>query len=284
MRQLFICLTFVVLMPLCWANDNPPDSRLKVRPIDAPADKSIQPAQPKADLEKVLSKLVEIFRKDDFLASLGYYLIAHIVSGERPEMAIRFCDRATKRNPDLVEAYCLRGINYVQLRQYEPAVRDLNKFIEMHQKQCRGSLAQCPHHKDLPPEFKKDLEIVNDLLILWAHTGRGVAYAKLGRHQAAIKDLNKAVRVDPKNAHTYNSLGEVYRLSGDYEAAIRSYRQAVELDPEHPAAYYNLGLTYYMHNRPYLALRAYLTGFLSDADALAALKTLSIIEILTGRF
>lgn len=159
-----------------------------------------------------------------------------------------------KGSPTSVSSYISRGIAYGKLGQYQKAIEDFNKGIEL-----------------------------NPKYILAYHL-RGATYVKLSQYQQAIKDLTKAIELDPNNADPYNTLGEAYRLSGNYSAAIQNYQRAIQINPSHPSAYYNLGYTYYKENRPYHSVMAYLSGFLNDKNALNALRSLSVIDILTGRF
>jgi tetratricopeptide (TPR) repeat protein len=155
---------------------------------------------------------------------------------------------------DVHDVYVRRGQVYCLLKKYQLAMEDFNKAILLNQESYE------------------------------AYSYRGVVYIKIGRYQLAAEDLKKSLEINPRNADSFNFLGELYRNLRDYEKAIQNYQKAIQIDPRHCAAYYNLGLTYYILDKPYLSVRSYLMGFLKDNNALNALKGLSIIDILSGRF
>src|SRR4029078_9706776 len=59
---------------------------------------------------------------------------------------------------------------------------------------------------------------------------RGIARRLLCDVENAFKDLDEAVRLDPKNASHYNLRGEAYYWESEYAKAVESYSQAIELD------------------------------------------------------
>jgi tetratricopeptide (TPR) repeat protein len=60
---------------------------------------------------------------------------------------------------------------------------------------------------------------------------RGAAYEKLGEHDRAIKDLDRALALDPNFALAYYVRGLAYGSLGEYDRASRDLNRAVELDP-----------------------------------------------------
>jgi tetratricopeptide (TPR) repeat protein len=88
------------------------------------------------------------------------------------------------------------------LKEYEKAIEDYNKAIE------------------LDPKFAI------------AYTNRGVAYDKLKEHEKAIEDFNKAIELDPKNVAMYLNLSEAIIIMGDYKSASKNIAKALYLSPE----------------------------------------------------
>ena len=70
---------------------------------------------------------------------------------------------------------------------------------------------------------------------------KGTNYLAEGRIDDAIKNLEKAVEIDPSNSAIHNNLGLALNESGDKKAAIRSFQDAINLDPKNSFAYVNLG-------------------------------------------
>jgi tetratricopeptide (TPR) repeat protein len=80
----------------------------------------------------------------------------------------------------------------------------------------------------------------------------------------ALKDFEKAVKLDPKNYKAFNGLGYAYRKSGDYAKALDSYSAALKLSPNFPDAIEYRGEAYLGLNRPEDAKQAYLLLFASS--------------------
>lgn len=288
MRFLIIFAAFLILIPVCWVVANPLDSPLRESPPSKPSNYGQEALPLPSEMTEMIRKLFKMFEEDDLVAAHGYVLVAVLLTERgKPRSGIEYYNKAIKLNPKIFYAYCLRGLAYLNLRLYAPAKEDFSKFIELYpenyerfNKYWLGDEKE----KELPPKIQRKHKLLMDQLIANAYLGRGVAYTQLGEYRPAIKDLKKAIQLDPRNADAYASLGVTHQSRGDYKSAIRNYEEAIQLNPQHPTAYYNLGWCYYLYNHPYLSVRSYLLGFLNDKDALQAIKSLSISDILTGRF
>jgi tetratricopeptide (TPR) repeat protein len=63
------------------------------------------------------------------------------------------------------------------------------------------------------------------------HAQRGIVYARRRQYEAAIEELQTAIRLDPRNASYHITLGDLYRGLQDIERARGEYCRALELDP-----------------------------------------------------
>lgn len=70
-----------------------------------------------------------------------------------------------------------------------------------------------------------------------AHAIRGGIYAKLGDHHRAIEDCTRAIELDPKFALAYAMRGYIYFRLQDYEKVFADSNKAIELDPGFASAY-----------------------------------------------
>jgi tetratricopeptide (TPR) repeat protein len=73
-----------------------------------------------------------------------------------------------------------------------------------------------------------------------------------------IPKLKRLVQVNPRNAVTWNTLGNLYKSAGLYREAIMAYQQATSIDPDKAEYYHNLGMVYGAEGR--------------DEDAIIALQ------------
>ncbi|WP_257179895.1 MULTISPECIES: tetratricopeptide repeat protein [Bradyrhizobium] len=74
-----------------------------------------------------------------------------------------------------------------------------------------------------------------------AYCNRGHGLTEKRELDAALSDLDEAVRLAPDYACAYNNRGRVYSFKRDYDRAIADYDQAINLDPSLALAYSNRG-------------------------------------------
>jgi tetratricopeptide (TPR) repeat protein len=67
------------------------------------------------------------------------------------------------------------------------------------------------------------------------YVSRGWAYHLQGLAGHAIRDLTKAVEMNPGNAYAYGMRGKIFEDAGNRAFAITDYRKAVKLDPNYAA-------------------------------------------------
>jgi tetratricopeptide (TPR) repeat protein len=108
-------------------------------------------------------------------------------------------------------AFLQKGINSIQSEDYQQAIKDFDKAIELN-----PNLAE-------------------------AYNNRGLVYGKLGNLQQAIKDFDKAIELNPNYAEAYYSRGIAFGKLGNLQQEIKDYDKAIELNPDLAQAYYNRG-------------------------------------------
>ncbi len=59
----------------------------------------------------------------------------------------------------------------------------------------------------------------------------GIISLRLGKYKEAIESIEKSLELDPKNANSLASLGEVQEEKEEFEKAIEYYKKAIELNP-----------------------------------------------------
>ena len=73
------------------------------------------------------------------------------------------------------------------------------------------------------------------------HVARAEELANKGDLEAAARELQRAIELDPNSATTRVALGEVLEAEGKSEESIREYRQAIQIQPKLAEAHNQLG-------------------------------------------
>lgn len=148
---------------------------------------------------------------------------------------------------------------------------------------------------DAQVEFFKNEkgEVTHLMLHLNGRDIKGTKKAQVseGNYDQAIKDLNEAIRVNPKSAGAFNGRGVAYFAKGDYGQAIQDFSEAIRLNPNTPRALLNRGIAnlYAGHSSdaqqdlsrnlqfdptdPYAAMWLYLSRAKAGTNGKAELKT-----------
>ncbi len=74
------------------------------------------------------------------------------------------------------------------------------------------------------------------------HNNRGVEYKQRGDLDAALKDYDEALKLNPGDFFAFNNRANIRRDKGDIPGAIADYTEAVRLEPAYAAAFVNRGL------------------------------------------
>ncbi|HQX80713.1 MAG TPA: tetratricopeptide repeat protein [Vicinamibacterales bacterium] len=103
-----------------------------------------------------------------------------------------------------------------------------------------------------------------------AHLNLGWLRLQRGELEAAVRDTETALRLEPNLPQGHNNLGSALRSLARFDAAERAYREALRLKPDDLDTRYNLGLVLIDLGRPGEAtghIQAYLLQHPEDAAA-----------------
>jgi tetratricopeptide (TPR) repeat protein len=70
-----------------------------------------------------------------------------------------------------------------------------------------------------------------------AHHNRGFAYLQARRHEEAMRDFNRALELNPRDANAYVGRGTLLTRTGRHVAALKELAHAIEIDPRYAEAY-----------------------------------------------
>ena len=124
------------------------------------------------------------------------------------DWAISDLSRAIELRQDYWEAYYWRGAAYLSMGEYDAAIADFSKVMEL-------------EYKGLPSPFDYGV-----------YGARGDAYLQKGEYDSAISDFSKIIELHPKDDSAYMNRGIAYMWKGEYNSAISDHNRAVELRVE----------------------------------------------------
>jgi tetratricopeptide (TPR) repeat protein len=162
--------------------------------------------------------------------------------------AIEDLNRAIEINPGYADPYLTRGNAYNSLGNYRQAIEDYGRAIKIKPSYADGYLSRGNAYKSLGnyrqaiEDYGRAIEIKPDYEI--AYNNRGAAYNDLGNYRQAIEDLNRAIEIKPDYVEGYLNRGNAYNGLGNYRQAIEDYGRAIEIIPDYANAYNNRALIY----------------------------------------
>jgi type IV pilus assembly protein PilF len=86
---------------------------------------------------------------------------------------------------------------------------------------------------------------------------KGVRYLENGQFNFAQQDLERSVKLDPKNVEAHNSLGVLYERLNQYADAEDQFKQALALDAHNGGTYNNYGRTLCAEGKYDLAMQQF---------------------------
>ena len=209
------------------------------------------------------------------------------------DAALDDCNKLIELNPEYDEglAYNLRGCVYENLGQYEKALADFNKALDLNSnneivrdnrkrmlKKLNLDLSTVDALLERAEQFKKNkeyaraIEDYTKVLELEpnnqnAYFRRGGSYLDAKQYMAAVDDYNKLLVLNPNydRAVHYNR-GQAHRNLKNYDAAIADYTKYLEREPNDKEAYFNRGMTYIFAQKYEEALADYNKLLALDPD------------------
>jgi protein O-mannosyl-transferase len=159
------------------------------------------------------------------------------------DKAIVDCSKAIELDSNYAFAYNNRGIAYWNIQQWERAKADFSKTIEINPKYSpaysnRGNVyGYLRQWEKSITDCSKAIEL--DSNYAFSYNNRGIAYLNLRQWEKAIADYSRAIEIDPQYVFAYNNRGNAYGYVEQWEKAIADYSKAIEIDPNYTIAYDN---------------------------------------------
>ena len=189
----------------------------------------------------------------------------------RTALALEYSFRATELDPYLVDAHNFRFFVFRSLRNYEEALKHINRSIQLEPENYvlyleRGMFLH--YHLgwlDMAlADFNKAIELKPYSAASFHE--RGILYATLGNIERSLPDLNEALRLDSENVRSLNSRGTALFMLWRHDEAFADFDTVIRLDSNNFSAHFNRGAANLNIGRLHEALRDFTRAIEIDPD------------------
>ncbi len=167
-------------------------------------------------------------------SNLRYYINCNptALDDRTSDRYLRLCDSLSvkleneKEMGRIKDITLMRAVAYAIVQNYDDAVADLDTYLEIDTASVVAlwQRSVCLH---LSSDFRLSQGMESQI-----------------RLAKALKDVNRAIKLEPDNPFLYYNRANIHARNKDYQAAIADYDKAIALQPNMAEAYYNRGLVY----------------------------------------
>ena len=118
---------------------------------------------------------------------------------KNPQKAVAYLKHVVDKNPNNAVPYNNRGVAYLDLNQFQQALKDFNKAIAINKAYAM------------------------------AYNNRGSTHYAMENYQVALADYEQSIRLNPKHAHTYFNRGLAYYQLKKTDLACKDFEKACEM-------------------------------------------------------
>jgi Tfp pilus assembly protein PilF len=156
--------------------------------------------------------------------------------------------------PGNASMYFGRGMDFMLVQDYENALKDMNRVIELNPNMIVAHFARAVIRSK---QLEYDSMQLKDPVLMDADTG--INFPELGgmagktklpeistksiEYEAILREYEEIIRLNPDFMFTYYNRAEIFSLEKDYRAAIADYTKVIELEPQFAEAYFNRGIS-----------------------------------------
>lgn len=170
---------------------------------------------------------------------------------------------------NLLAAYFARSIDYMLVQDFEGAIRDLDKVLEIDNtfiyayfnraairfKKIESMFGTSTDKSGTPASLISD-EGISEIKNMQLKNGAGFVIKneqetvevpvqnRSIEYDLIIRDYDKVISLDPGFVYAYYNRANVYSVQKNYKAALADYNEAIKLAPEFADAYYNRAMIY----------------------------------------
>jgi tetratricopeptide (TPR) repeat protein len=165
--------------------------------------------------------------------------------------AIKIFNDVLVQDPRNFLAYNARGTAYLELKEYDKAIGDYSKAIELQPffPDAYYNLGRVyrllKKYDEAIANLKKSIKLSPPEFGYRANGNIGLIYHQQREYAKALEAFATAISYDDSKADTYYLRGETYTAMENYEAAISDYQAALSRFPNYNQAYQGLGYAFY---------------------------------------
>jgi tetratricopeptide (TPR) repeat protein len=205
------------------------------------------------DPDRVIASCTVVIARGDRRAAVAYSLRGGAYSDKGDQdQAIRDLDQAIALKPGFPAAYAARGSAYAQRGDLDAAMKNFDQAIE-HQldfaeayyhrgivwgkrsKYEEDPLVRVARRQQSIAEFGRAIELKPDFEE--AYVNRGAGYAKIGKLDDALRDLDQAIRLKPDDAIAYATRAGISARMDNQARALTDLEQFIRLAPRSTHGY-----------------------------------------------
>jgi len=133
--------------------------------------------------------------------------------------AIARLQKVIELDPNMMRAYDTLGLSYEYVGKPEDAIKSYTQAIEVNRTQLKPSP--------------------------WPHLDLAVSLVGVNRLDDAKKNLEEALRYDPKLPQAHYQFGRLLEMQGKFDAAIEALTKASDLNQQYPEPHLAMGRIYH---------------------------------------
>ncbi len=153
------------------------------------------------------------------------------------EIAIQNYNKAIELKPNFLDAYLKRGLAYHFMEKYNQAILNYNKAIELDSKNIiayhyrAASFVFIGNYELQLKDFNKIIQLAPDDVL--AHAGKGHCYFQTKDYKLAIQEYTKVIELKPDQGlgYIYFYRGKSQYFLGNNKSALKDINKAIEIDP-----------------------------------------------------
>ena len=198
----------------------------------------------KAGFGKV--KLYDVYKKDHYFTNI---LTLTNETGLISDSLLRSELNCLTHMPDSIgltpDLLLQRAISWFQLRNYESALTDFNETIDLDPGNISALFSRANARYELIQLINSQEEHQQDLIMgkmASKPQNQNLTATLEHTYEAVIRDIDKALALDPAFPFAWYNRGYVNSRMGNYHAAIDDFTKAIALRNDFAEAYYNRGL------------------------------------------